>query len=612
MRLGKRREAGPALLALFVALSCASGPSTRQEGDASATPQLRDPAAEAPSGSPQGTALRTADPAELSKARDERTAVEAAIVFGSPSSLEKATRLVEAATFLKAEDATAYRAIVAGLSDLVYPDAFAISAAPPAPPEGAGAPGPALARALVLLAEAQAGRAQAVPPEAAGSPLCELMPALAVFAADSRDVARRAAEAMERFGQLGLPSILPDLVQGIDAERRGDQGAALGRYAAVLAAAPDVWIARLGSGRALLSLDKAEAALAMLEPLAKARGDSLAFIRPYALALVENGRYDDAESYVAKVLVSDPQDSAFILVRARLLVRSRSFQQALPLLDAYGTVDPSNRLFLLLRSRAAEGLRSREDALRWARRGLALYPDDPELLVATARLLFAQGVSSREEARSLAARAAAMSGQDAVAQGGPAARADRVAACAEAARLLALDAASRYDWKAAAAYLAAASAAAPFEDRQLAATILRESRSYPAALDYAAAWFKEKPDSEAAAEAYVRALLVSGDVRAAQELIARLLPGARSGGFRSTLYFLQSGLQKSDEAALPLLRSALLENADNPEALAALSAIHVRRKDYAKARFYLKQALALAPGDPALQALQAEIDKAGP
>jgi len=615
MRLGKGRVAGPAFLALFAALSCASGPQARQDDSAppSEKPRASSPA---PAAASEGTAIRTADPAELSRARDERAAIEAAIAFGSPSSLKKALGLLDASALLKTAEAEAYRAIARGLESLVYADS------PAAPAGSAGAQdrqqpasapeaGPALAGAVGLLAEVRAGRVAAVPPESAGNPLGELLPSLAIFASDARDVARRAVDSLQGFDRLGLPSILPDFIRGLADERQGDYAGALERYAAALAAADDAWSARLGQGRALLALGRAEEALAALEAVAARHGDSLAFVRPYAQALAENGRYGEAESLVARVLTADPQDSAFILLRARLLVRERSFQQAQPLLDAYETVDPSNRLFLLLRCRVAEGLRSRDEALRWARRGLQSYPDDPELLAAAARLLFAAGVSSRDEARSLAASAEAALERGEAARGSLAARADRTAACVEAAGLLAQDAASRYDWKAAAAHLAVAMKAAPFEDRQLAATILRESRSYPAALDYAAAWYREKPDAEGAAEAYVRALLGSGDAKGAQDLIARLLPAAKSGKLRSTLFFLQSSLQKSDEAALPLLRSALLENADNPEALAALSAIHMRRKDFAKARFYLKQALAIAPGDLALQKLQAELDKAG-
>ena len=188
--------------------------------------------------------------------------------------------------------------------------------------------------------------------------------------------------------------------------------------------------------------------------------------------------------------------------------------------------------------------------------------------------------------------------------------ASRNAAGVEASRLLALDAAARFKWTEASAFLARAGAA--FDDKALAARILRKSGNTRSSLDYASAWYKAEPRSDAAAEAYLRALVDSGDERAAQEAIARLLPGTIASPLRSVLYFLQSKLQKSDEAALNLLRAALVENADNPEALAAVADVQMRRKDYAKARFYLKQAMATNPGDPDLDARLKQLDALSP
>jgi len=557
------------------------------------------------------TAIKTADPAQLARGREERAAIESAIVFGSPASLERALGLVDSSTLLKSAEADAYRALAEGVADIAYPAAAAAAATSrPAslPAAGAEPAPPALAAALVLLDEAAAGRAQAVPAEAAGSALAELLPALALFGSPSREVARRAADALDRFERLGAPSALPDLLRGLDAERQKDYEEALKRYGKALEDAPDAWTATLGLGRVLLASGRPDEALAALEPLAELRSGSLDFDRPYARALADNGRYGEAEPAVARVLTADPQDSSFVLLRARLLAREGAYQQALPLLDAYGTVDPSNRLYLLVRSRVAEGLKNRDDALRWARRGLSSFPDDVELLVAASRLLYAGPAAGREEARTLAARALSRPTEEGGL--GPAAVADRAAARTEAAALLAADAASRYEWAAAADYLAAAGAG--FENRALAALILRKARRFPAAADFTAEWYRAEPGSEAAAEALARALVESGDAKGAQELIARILPGSRSSALRSSLFYLQSRLARGDEAALPLLRSALMENADNPEALAALSDIHLRRKDYPKARFYLKQALALSPDDPELLRRQAELDKAGP
>lgn len=586
--------------------------------DAAALPSRQDGAPPATAAASQGapgvgTALKTADPAALARGREEREAIESSIVFGSPSSLARASELASRAAAIPPEDAAGFGSLARGISALAYPgtpdERFSV-------PADLSAFSGSTQGLLKALSEAAAGRSPTVPAEAAGSPLGELIPALTLFAADSSDSTRRAFDALDRFARLGVPSIMPSIIRGVDAERRGDWQGALGLYRSALAIAPDAWSATLGSGRALLALRRSGDALATLAPIAAGRSGLPAFDRPYALALYANGRYPEADSYVARVLTRDPQDSRFILIRARLLLRAKAFQQALPLLDAYGTVDPSSRLYLLLRSLETEGLRAREEALRWARRGLAAYPDDPELLVAASRILFAGPAFGREEARTLALRTyelvvpGAAAPADTEFETGAAILAARNAAGVEASRLLALDAAARFAWTDAAAYLARAGAA--FDDRALAARILRKSGNARAALEFANDWYRAEPRSEAAMEAYLRALVDSGNEQGSQDAIARLLPGTISTPLRSALYYLQSRLQKSDEAALSLLHAALVENADNPEALAAVSDIQFRRKDYAKARFYLKQAMATNPGDPELEARQRQLDAASP
>jgi tetratricopeptide (TPR) repeat protein len=572
------------------------------------------PGASATSTASAGTALKTADPATLARGREERESIETSIVFGSPSSLAKAREIVSQATAIKAEDAAAFDALARGVAALVYPE----TTDPPrtASTSDAASPTGTAQGLLRALDDATAGRFPVVPPEAAGSPLGELIPALVLFSVDSSDSTRRAFDALDRFARLAVPSIMPSIIRGVDAERRGDWQGALGLYRSALAIAPDAWSASLGAGRALLQLKRSADALAILAPLAQSRSGLPSFDRFFALALNANGRYPESDPYVARVLTRDPQDSKFILIRARLLLRNKAYQQALPLLDAYGTVDPSNRLFLLLRCLDSEGLQAREEALRWARRGLAAYPDDPELLVAAARILFVGPAFGREEAKTLALRVCdlvvpgAAVPADSDFETGAVISAARVAAAAEASRLLALDAASRFKWADAFTYLSRAGAS--FEDKALAARILRKSGNVKAALDYASTWYRAEPRSDAATEAYLRGLIDSGDEKASQEAIARLLPGTSSTPLRSVIYYLQSRLQKSDEAALSLLHAALVENADNPEALAAVSDIHVRRKDYAKARFYLKQAIATNPGDPELEERQRQLEAISP
>jgi tetratricopeptide (TPR) repeat protein len=642
------RFAAIAALALVVYSSCAST-STKSSGaapatNAAATNRTASGAASATANpASAGTVLKTAKPAVLAKAKAERDALEARIAFGSPDALRSARRMLESMKSLRPEERHDLGTLIDDIESLVYPDtrpgasagsagsggsaapagsAGSAAVAPGSQPSGsASTPPPSVfAPDLHLFAAAAAGLTLSPPVEVAGTALGELIPALAMFAADSREAARQAQNAFDRFAQLRVPSIIPDLALGIDAERRLDWKVALERYRRVLDAAPDAWPAVIGLGRALLALGRPVSALAILEPSAAKLDAVPRFLSVYGQALYENARFAEAAGYIARALVGDPQNSRLILIRAYLLVRDKAYQQAIPLLDAYGTVDPANRLYLLLRCLAAEGMRSREEALRWARQGLSLYPNDPELLVAASRLIYEGPSTGRDEAHSLAARAYELTTPNIESAAGPSGAgqanseqspllaAARKAAGFEAARLLTIDAAAHYQWDLAAVYLSRATALGAFQDRALAAAVLRKSGDWAATLAYAETWHRERPDSNDATEAYLRALIGSGNDKAAQELIARLLPGATSPPFRSVLYFLQSRIQKSDEAALSLLRSALIENADNPEALAAMYDILYRRKDLNRARFYLKQALTLDPGNPDLLRRQAELD----
>ena len=282
---GKLRAATLAAFALIALASCASKPkAVPPPAQALPGPPAAAPAApavptapEAPSPAPPaaagtalpisatstasaGTALKTADPASLARSREEREEIESSIVFGSPSSLAKARDLASKATAIKAEDASVLDSLAKGISALAYPEATDSSDAADGA-SSADAPGSAQGL-LGALRQAAAGHSPEVPLDAAGSPLGELIPALVLLASDSSDNSRRAFDALERFAKFGVPSIMPSILRGVDAERRGDWQGALGLYRSALAIAPDAWTAALGSGRALLALHRSGDALA--------------------------------------------------------------------------------------------------------------------------------------------------------------------------------------------------------------------------------------------------------------------------------------------------------------------------------------------------------------
>ena len=608
------------LVAAFGLVSCAGSPTPRT-GEASQQPQ--------PSGgstsvgntaavSGQGTAIQTPAPPAMTKAQAERKEIEEALAFGSPSSFARAFDLI-AASSLERTDAHLLAWVGARMATIAYP----ISSPGFVPQDlrnQGSIPTGSLAR---MISEALSGRVPEVKAADAGDPLAELIPSLAVFRSDSRETARLALAALDRFAALGLPSVVPSIVRGLDAERRSALEESLSDYRAALSLSPDAWPAVLGAARDLLGLQRPAEALDLVGKAPATILDNQDFRKVRAMALYENASFDEAAPLVAQALSDDPLDARLMLIRAYLLVRAKQWQQAIPLLDAYSTVDSSNRSLVLLRGMVSEGLRNREEGLRWARKGLETSPDDPEFLTLAARLLLsptatpataADKARDLEEARRDARRAFDLTAESRPAPAGlsPARIAQRRDAGNEAARILLEEAAGRYDWAGAVEYIDRARLSPGFANEALVALVLRKSGNWPRALDHATVWYQGSPSSEAAAEAYLRALIGSGNLKAAEDLLPRLLlaPGTTLG--RSNLHYLQSLLAKTEDSALSSLRTALVENADNVEALLGVYDIYFRRQDWQRASFYLKQALALAPRDPEIIQRARDLAAAAP
>jgi tetratricopeptide (TPR) repeat protein len=599
--------------------SCATTPATSSsQGQAKTTGggSQTGGGGSAPAGS-GGTTIQTIPSTTPTKAQAERKAIVESIAFGSPTSLTQAFALIGSVTALDRTEARLLAWVGARVATIVYP-LRSPSFVPQDLQNQGEIPTGALAR---MVSEALSGRVPDLPKESAGDPLAEIIPALAVFRSDSRETARLALVALDRFDLLGPPSVIPSIVRGLDAERRKAWSESLANYLKGVGIAADAWPAVIGAARARLALGQSAEALTLIATAPDEIANDSDFRKVKASALYENGAFTDADPLVAQALRDDPLDSTLMLERAHLLVRAKSWQQALPLLDAYSIVDSTSRQYILLRALSSEGLRSREDALRWAKKGLGAFPDDPEFLTITARMLFSQPASSpdekaatMDEARKDARRSFDLTADPAAEPAGlsPARLAGRAEAGNEAARLLFEDAAARFDWVGAVPYIERARKAPGFSNEALVGLALRRAGDWAQALDHATLWYRDNPNSEAAAEAYLRALLGSGNTKAADDLLPRLLLGPGTTAGRSNLHYLQSLLPRGEEAALAALRTSLVENADNVEALLGMYDIYFRRQDYQRARFYLKQALALAPSDPEIIRRSRELGAISP
>ena len=512
-----------------------------------------------------GSALGT----QVSAAQNDRARIEASILMGSPSSFDSAVSVVLSSSSISKAEAKTYEWLAREMARLAYPELAAPSVSLDAPPEDA------LARAFI---EARNGRPLAVQP--GQGPLYELMPLMAVFRVRTQTAAVAALAAYERFASLGVDSALARYARGIALERAGDSRMALESYRAALDLAAECYPAALAASRLFVDSGKPRDALATLAGIQAAVLETNAYRRAYAYALYGAGNWDEALPLITLVLLDDPLDSRFMLMRAHLLMERAEYKLAAPLLNAYASVDPNDKLYLLLRARyAAEKSKYRARAVAALRKGLERYPNEQTLLLYAAEILFAGDAKERLEAITYAGKAL---------KNDPSSiRALKVLLAADLAAANGPGASARAD-----TILSFYPAYEDYESLYRAYVLAGRQDD---ALAMARLWREKQPGSETASLAWARLLVDRGNRAEASSFITAQLAAKGSAGYRSNLYFLQSRIQTNEEAALASLRSALIENGLNVDALVAMTDIYIKRADYQRARFYLKQALSLAP-----------------
>ncbi|OHD25306.1 MAG: hypothetical protein A2Y38_08735 [Spirochaetes bacterium GWB1_59_5] len=539
------RSLAAAFCVAFMAFSCVSSPPSRG-----------------------GTTLSVGQ--GLSAAQKERAEIEAAIMLGSPSSLENAVDLSSTSKTLSSADARTFGWIAYEMARLVYPELSGSL-----PPSTVSPPESPLVRSFI---DARNGKLVVPGPDA--SPLLELFPALAIFRLKTAAASGATLASVERFNRFGLPSAAADLARGIALERSGDRAGALVAYARAESVALDCYPATLGKSRMLVELGRGEEALAALNALESSIADSAASRRIKAMAFYAADRWDEALPLITEVLLDDPLDSRFVLMRAHLLVERGEYKQAAPLLDAYASINPTDRLYILLRSRTAmDSAKDRSAAIAALRRGLERYPDDTEMILYAAEVFF--GGDSKEKLEAIAFA------QKALAADPFSTRALKVLLSSDLAANDFSSAAARAD------ALLATGEYHPYTESLYKA--YRGAGRLTDASRLAQEWRARDPLSEAAAMAWASSLVERGEKAAASELITRLLSAKGTPAYRSTLYWLQSRIQVAEDAILSSLRAALIENGMNIDALAAMSDMYVKKGDYQRARFYLKQAISIAP-----------------
>jgi tetratricopeptide (TPR) repeat protein len=405
--------------------------------------------------------------------------------------------------------------------------------------------------------------------------------------------------------RLNPDSVLPPYLLGLLLERQGgDPAAARALFEESLRRGPDFYpagvkIAQIiiqgGTPRTGAASPVAGAAfipaaeLPLLTRLAALLPTQTLRLAALAHANLAAGQPQAAADAAAQGLLSAPNDPQFFLLRAQAVEALGNWYQALALLDTLLKVKPDQPQALLMKARLLyEKQQNSEEAIAVLRDAEARFPSDASFPELQGRILLETGRS--DEGVSVLTIALSM-------------EPGRVSTLV----LLLRQAIQTQSWTTAAELLT------QMPDKTLTPDLLRlawevETNLGDSARAIAYAQALERAESGASPLALeARSLVAAGQIDKAKEVVTRALAVADTPALRSELLYLRSTAGSDDP--MRDLRSALLVNPENQEALIAISDLFAQQQDYRKAAAYARQAAELSPQSASLAQKAAELQK---
>ena len=302
-----------------------------------------------------------------------------------------------------------------------------------------------------------------------------------------------------------------------------------------------------------------------------------------------------AELYVARVLQQTPNDLEFVLFRAKILVEKNDYIHAVSLLDMYARQDNSSLDYLILRARVQlDWSKNTSAATETVEKALQLYPDNIDAL------MFAARISSQTDSPVAGKYADELAGK--VLEKMPS---------NQQAMGYALDGlVHRENWQEAYAITKAliSSEKVTPDIVEKYVTICVKLGKKNEAYDFAKKHYEANQSDEQLLQSYIYAYSQVGSRDAVLKYIGTLMNNA-SPKMKSYLYYRRSFLQLTEDNALADLRSSLISNPRNSDALFRLYEMYYAKKDYRKAQYYLRQVVAINPNDSSLRQLNEALTK---
>ncbi|MBQ3671266.1 MAG: tetratricopeptide repeat protein [Treponema sp.] len=305
------------------------------------------------------------------------------------------------------------------------------------------------------------------------------------------------------------------------------------------------------------------------------------------------GDIDACESFVAKVLQQEPENTEYILLRAKVLVMKKEYIRASSLLDAYARTDTESKDYLLLRAKIQkEWNKNARLAADTMENAFALYPDDGDVVMLAAEI-------ASEAARNIGGKSAEELSALVL---------EKDPLSVSALKIKVKELVKKERWVDAYRTSSEIMARGGVDDELLFMhiSVCLSAGKKEEAWKLASQLYAERRDDEDVVQAYVLVLVSTGRGAEATRLISSLIPKS-SQKLKSFLYYQKSLLSSGEEAVMADLRSSLTANPRNRDALFRLYQIYFGKKEYRKAQYYLKQVVAISPDDEKIRALDEQL-----
>lgn len=345
----------------------------------------------------------------------------------------------------------------------------------------------------------------------------------------------------------------------------------------------------------LIQLKKFDQVLNILDKLVIQFPSDLKILKLYANTAFLMGDYTKAEQYASLVLQQNPSDLDFILFRSKIFVETGEFLKASSLLDVYSRTYPDKNEYLLLRSKIQkEWNKNLTAAVSTIEKALSLYPNDADIILYAAEL-------SSETGMKINGKNGGQLAEMILSENPDNQKALQVSANAfyKAANYSAAYAVSKKMMN---------TGFVPQNGIILHIKICLVLGYNDEAWKNAASVYDKYPNEPLAIQVYIETMVKTGRGANALRLISTLLNQNPSSSMKSFLFYERSFLSSNEATILSDLRSSLIANPRNSDALFRMYKIYYNRKDYKKAQYYLKQVIALNPNDEKYIRLNSELD----